>query len=230
MFPERRGERFEAVEPLAACLSVLPQVRWERFGVVEPLAAVLSVLPQARWERFGVVEPLAACLSTKRVSLCVLRPSRCERFGVVEPLAAVLSPKAAARSSVTRARFANVEGLCERRRTLRVEASDGCLSSRHRCSSGVHRSAPGALAPVRVIVSRSIDAQSAPCAPLAGTSRSRRGAELVGWCLKKHQPTRTQSCWPASVRAWAERPRRATTERREPTRDACSWWLPRRRR
>ena len=41
----------------------------------------------------------------------------------------------------------------------------------HRHASGPRRSTPGALAPVRVLLSRSITAYSAPSVPLAGTSR-----------------------------------------------------------
>lgn len=41
----------------------------------------------------------------------------------------------------------------------------------HRHSKRPCRFTPGALAPVRVVLSRSINAQSAPSAPLAGTSR-----------------------------------------------------------
>ena len=46
-------------------------------------------------------------------------------------------------------------------------------SVKHRHSSDLCRSAPGALAPVRVVVSRSIITYSAPSAPLAGTPRLR---------------------------------------------------------
>jgi hypothetical protein len=53
----------------------------------------------------------------------------------------------------------------------------------HHRSSGPSRFAPGALAPVRVIVSRSIFAYSAPCAPLAGTARLRRRAAYTR-CLR----------------------------------------------
>jgi hypothetical protein len=44
----------------------------------------------------------------------------------------------------------------------------------HHRASGVCRSTPGVLAPVRVIVSRSIITYSTPCAPLAGTARLHR--------------------------------------------------------
>jgi hypothetical protein len=44
----------------------------------------------------------------------------------------------------------------------------------HHRSNSYCRSTPGVLAPVRVIVSRSIIAYSTPCAPLAGTARLRR--------------------------------------------------------
>ena len=47
-------------------------------------------------------------------------------------------------------------------------------SVKHRHSSDLRRSTPGALAPVRVILSRSLNTYSAPCAPLAGTPRFRR--------------------------------------------------------
>jgi hypothetical protein len=53
----------------------------------------------------------------------------------------------------------------------------------HHRSSGPSRFAPGALAPVRVIVSRSIFAYLAPCAPLAGTARLRRSAAYTR-CLR----------------------------------------------
>jgi hypothetical protein len=46
----------------------------------------------------------------------------------------------------------------------------------HLRSNGFCRSTPGALAPVRVILSRSIHAYSAPSAPLVGTSRFHRTA------------------------------------------------------
>ena len=44
-------------------------------------------------------------------------------------------------------------------------------SATHHHSSSLRRSSPGALAPVRVLLSRSIITYSAPSAPLAGTSR-----------------------------------------------------------
>jgi hypothetical protein len=55
----------------------------------------------------------------------------------------------------------------------------------HLRSSDFCRSAPGALAPVRVIVSRSIITYLAPCAPLAGTLRFRlRGLyEMPSLCV-----------------------------------------------
>ena len=46
----------------------------------------------------------------------------------------------------------------------------------HHRSSGPCRFTPGALAPVRVVVSRSILTYSAPCAPLTGTARLHRRA------------------------------------------------------
>src|SRR6266851_6726707 len=57
-----------------------------------------------------------------------------------------------------------------------------CALEHHR-ASGLCRSTPGALAPVRVILSRSITAYSAPSAPLAGTSRLRRLATYTR-CLR----------------------------------------------
>ena len=58
--------------------------------------------------------------------------------------------------------------------------SPHCVEERgapeHLRSSDLCRSTPGALAPVRVMLSRSILAYSAPCAPLASTSRFRRMA------------------------------------------------------
>jgi hypothetical protein len=54
--------------------------------------------------------------------------------------------------------------------------AEGRCALEHRRAGGLSRSTPGALAPVRVILSRSINAYSAPSAPLAGTSRFRRFA------------------------------------------------------
>jgi hypothetical protein len=54
---------------------------------------------------------------------------------------------------------------------------------KHLRSNGFCRSTPGALAPVRVLLSRSIHAYSAPSAPLAGTSRFRRLAAYTR-CLR----------------------------------------------
>ncbi len=53
----------------------------------------------------------------------------------------------------------------------------------HLRSSGICRSTPGALAPVRVLLSRSINAYSAPSDPLVGTSRLRRVAAYTR-CLR----------------------------------------------
>ena len=66
-------------------------------------------------------------------------------------------------------------------RALRFRVSAPlCVGGRpaleHLRSSGFCRSTPGALAPVRVILSRSIYAYSAPSAPLVGTSRFHRTA------------------------------------------------------
>src|SRR6516164_9677166 len=54
------------------------------------------------------------------------------------------------------------------------------------------RSTPGALAPVRVMLSRSIVAYSAPSAPLAGTSRLHRLAAYTRCprCAYSHMPRR----------------------------------------
>ena len=59
----------------------------------------------------------------------------------------------------------------------------------HRRSSGVCHSAPGALAPVRVLLSQSITAYSAPSAPLVGTSRLHRLAAYTR-CLRCASPPR----------------------------------------
>ncbi len=56
-------------------------------------------------------------------------------------------------------------------------------SVKHRRSSGIRRSAPGAHAPVRVVLSRSINAYAAPSAPLASTARFRRTAAYTR-CLR----------------------------------------------
>ena len=53
-------------------------------------------------------------------------------------------------------------------------------SVKHHRSNDLCRSTPGALAPVRVIVSRSIITYSAPSAPLAGTPRLRRARFIRG--------------------------------------------------
>jgi hypothetical protein len=59
-----------------------------------------------------------------------------------------------------------------------IEYSPLCVGDRstykHLRASGSNRSTPGALAPVRVMLSRSIIAYLTPSAPLAGTSRLRR--------------------------------------------------------
>ena len=63
-------------------------------------------------------------------------------------------------------------------------ASPYCAGERgalvHLRSSGFCRSTPGVLAPVRVLVSRSICTYLTPCAPLAGTSRLHRSAAYTG--------------------------------------------------
>jgi hypothetical protein len=59
----------------------------------------------------------------------------------------------------------------------------------HLRASGLCRSTPGALAPVRVILSRSLIAYSAPSAPLAGSSRFHRLAAYTR-CLRCASPPR----------------------------------------
>ena len=61
--------------------------------------------------------------------------------------------------------------------------AEGRCALEHRRASGLSRSTPGALAPVRVILSRSITAYMAPSAPLAGTSRLHRYATYTR-CLR----------------------------------------------
>jgi hypothetical protein len=65
----------------------------------------------------------------------------------------------------------------------------------HHRSSGHCRFAPGALAPVRVIVSRSIITYAAPCAPLAGTFRLHRHGlyEMPSLCAMPLTPRRPAS-------------------------------------
>jgi hypothetical protein len=71
MFRERRGERFDDVEPLAAVLSVFAQARCERFDLVEPLASALSPKAAAgssfAQARFEHVEDLCERGGTLRV-------------------------------------------------------------------------------------------------------------------------------------------------------------------
>ena len=80
---------------------------------------------------------------------------------------------------------------CQRGSLLGVR-DDALISTSVRA---VYRSTPGALAPVRVMLSRSIFTYSAPSAPLAGTSRLHRLAAY----------TRCPRC------AYSHRPRRPTT-------------------
>jgi hypothetical protein len=62
----------------------------------------------------------------------------------------------------------------------------------HLRASGYCRSTPGALAPVRVMLSRSILTYLAPSAPLAGTSRLHRMAAYTRClrCAYSHMPRR----------------------------------------
>jgi hypothetical protein len=69
----------------------------------------------------------------------------------------------------------------------------GRCALEHRRASGLSRSTPGALAPVRVILSRSINAYPAPSAPLAGTSRLHRLATYTGCPRCAHAPRRPAS-------------------------------------
>ena len=63
-----------------------------------------------------------------------------------------------------------------------IEYSPLCVGDRcaykHLRASGSNRSTPGALTPVRVMLSQSIIAYLTPSAPLAGTSRFRRFCDL----------------------------------------------------
>src|SRR5262245_26095938 len=54
---------------------------------------------------------------------------------------------------------------------------------KHRHASDLHRSTPGALAPVEVLLSRAINAYSTPSAPLAGTAQLHRTATYM-CCLR----------------------------------------------
>jgi hypothetical protein len=68
----------------------------------------------------------------------------------------------------------------------------GRCAYKHLRASGPPRSTPGALAPVRVILSRSIITYAAPSAPLAGTSRLHRLAPYTRClrCAYLHMPRR----------------------------------------
>jgi hypothetical protein len=76
---------------------------------------------------------------------------------------------------------------------LASSTSPRCVGERgapeHLRSSGLCHSAPGALTPVRVLLSRSINAYSAPSAPLVGTSRLHRLAAYTR-CLRCASPPR----------------------------------------
>ena len=71
-------------------------------------------------------------------------------------------------------------------------AGKRCALEHHR-ASGLSRSTPGALAPVRVILSRSIHAYPAPSAPLSGTSRLHRLATYTRCPRCAHAPKRPAS-------------------------------------
>ena len=66
---------------------------------------------------------------------------------------------------------------------LRSESETTC-SVEHRHASDMRRSTPGALAPVQVVLSWSINTYSAPSAPLAGTSQLHRTATYME-CLRR---------------------------------------------
>ncbi len=79
--------------------------------------------------------------------------------------------------------------------SLRICVGDAG-TSQHRHASGLLRSTPGVLAPVRVILSRSLLAYSTPSAPLASTSRLRCSATYTP-CLRCAFPPRRPT--PGSV-------------------------------
>ena len=68
----------------------------------------------------------------------------------------------------------------------------GRCASEHLRASGLDRSTPGALAPVRVVLSRSIVTYPAPSAPLAGTTQLHRLAAYTSYlrCAYLHMPRR----------------------------------------
>jgi hypothetical protein len=85
--------------------------------------------------------------------------------------------------SGTRPRFASVLRARHSQRFCRRSAPSASCVAKHHHASDCCRSTPGALAPVRVMLSRSINAYPAPSAPLAGTSQLRRPAAYMR-CLR----------------------------------------------
>jgi hypothetical protein len=109
---------------------------------------------------------------------------------------------------VTRPRFASVLCASHPQRFCRRSApSASCVAKHHHASDFCH-STPGALAPVRVIVSRSINTYPAPSAPLVGTSQLRRPAAYMRCLRCAGAPRRLTSgsglllrilCWHAAL-------------------------------
>jgi len=83
----------------------------------------------------------------------------------------------------TRSKFTSVLRAPQSQRSRRRSEPAASCAFKHHHSSDHRRSAPGALAPVRVIVSRSIATYPAPSAPLAGTSQLHRPAAYMR-CLR----------------------------------------------
>jgi hypothetical protein len=93
------------------------------------------------------------------------------RYGFKAGLSASAFPRAA---STCHALSVCILPSCPRCQRFALAVSAQCrstLRAGHRHASGIHRSTPGALAPVRVILSRSIHTYATPSAPLAGTAR-----------------------------------------------------------
>ena len=93
------------------------------------------------------------------------------RYGFKAGLSAGAFPRVA---STCHALSVCILPSCPRCQRFALAVSAQCrstLRARHRHASGIHRSTPGALAPVRVILSRSINTYQTPSAPLAGTAR-----------------------------------------------------------
>jgi hypothetical protein len=80
-------------------------------------------------------------------------------------------------------RFASILRARHSQRFCRRSAPSASCVAKHHHASDFCRPTPGALAPVRVILSRSINAYPAASAPLAGTSQLRRPAAYMR-CLR----------------------------------------------